>query len=63
MAMKVKTSRGLNIEADNSIPRRVISPTEMTAPNDEYLISCTKFAASGGRVMRTACGSTMRTNA
>ena len=44
------------------MPRRVISLTEITAASEENLISCTKLAASGGRVARTACGSTMRRN-
>ena len=58
--MKVKTSSGRKIVEDSSMPRRVISLTEMTAPSDEYLMSWTKLAASGGRVSRMACGSTMR---
>ncbi len=58
--MKVKISSGRKVEDDSSMPRRVISLTEITAPSEENLISCTKFEASGGSVMRIACGSTMR---
>ena len=60
--MKVKVSSGRKLVAESSMPRLVISLTEMTAPSEENLMSCTKLEASGGRVMRIACGSTMRLN-
>ena len=50
--MKVKISSGRNVEEDSSMPRRVTSETEMTAASEEYLMSCTKLAASGGNVAR-----------
>src|SRR5262245_50357060 len=59
-AMNVKISKGRKVEDDSSMPRRVISLTEITAPSDENLMSCTKLEASGGKVIRIACGSTMR---
>src|SRR4029450_299913 len=61
-AMKGKVSSGRKLVAESSMPRRVISFTEITAPSDENLMSCTKLEASGGTVMRTACGRTMRRN-
>ena len=61
IAMKVKISSGLNVDDDSSIPRRVISPTDMTDAREEYLMSYTKFAASGGSTLRRACGPTIRT--
>ena len=45
------------------MPRRVISVTEITAPSEENLMSCTKLEASGGSVSRIACGSTIRRKA
>jgi hypothetical protein len=36
IAMKVKISSGLNVEDESSIPRRVISPTDMTDAREEY---------------------------
>src|ERR1700716_1839686 len=59
-AINEKIWSGRNVEDDSSMPRRVISVTEITAPSDENLINCTKFEASGGSVKRIACGRTMR---
>ena len=53
-ATAVNISNGLNVADDNSVALRVISGTDNTDASDEYLMSITKFDASGGRLAQNA---------